>query len=134
MSELNFEKVFKELKIIEANSVSREKYNQLKNEVEKLESMLTEANNRFQQEAQELRKLKITNELQTMEIDVMRAEKQSFEAEKKTLEVRFEEVNLKLKLKTHQYDMLAGQKSNVQPKSTYPIPQPLKRKRPVLKP
>ena len=128
MSELNFEKVFKELKIIEANSVSREKYNQLKNEVEKLESMLTEANNRFQQEAQELRKLKITNELQTMEIDVMRAEKQSFEAEKKTLEVRFEEVNLKLKLKTHQYDMLAGQKSNVQPKSTYPIPQPSEKK------
>ena len=46
----------------------------------------------------------------------MRAEKQSFEAEKKTLEVRFDEVNLKLKLKTHQYDMLTGQPSNVQPK------------------
>ena len=64
MSELNFENVFKELKIIEANSVSREKYDQLHNEVKKLESMLTEANNRFQQEAQELKKLKITNELQ----------------------------------------------------------------------
>ena len=116
MSELNFENVFKELKIIEANSVSREKYDQLHNEVKKLESMLTEANNRFQQEAQELKKLKITNELQKMEIDVMRAEKQSFEAEKKTLEVRFDEVNLKLKLKTHQYDMLTGQPSNVQSK------------------
>ena len=118
MSELNFEKIFKELKIIEANSVSREKYDQLQNEVKRLESMLTEANNRFHQEAKESKKLKMVNELQTMEIDVMKAEKQSVEAEKKTLEVRFDEVSLKLKLKTHQYDMLAGQQSTVQPKST----------------
>ena len=128
MSELNFEKVFKELKIIEANSVSREKYDQLQNEVKKLESMLTAVNNRFQQEAKELKKLKMVNELQTMEIDVMKAEKQSLEAEKKTLEVRFDEVSLKLKLKTHQYDMLAGQQSNVQTKPTDPIPQPLEKK------
>ena len=128
MSELNFENVFKELKIIEANSVSREKYDQLQNEVKRLESMLTEANNRYQQEAKEVKKFKMVNELQKMEIDVMKAEKQSHEAEKKTLEVRFDEVNLKLKLKTHQYDMLAGQQSNAQPKSTDPISQQPKKK------
>ena len=123
MSELNFEKVFNELKVIEANAVSREKYNQSQNEVKKLESLLIEANNRFLQKAEELKKLKELHELQTLEIDVIKAEKQSLAAEKKTLEVRFDEISLKLKLKTHQYDMLAGQQSNNEVKSTNERPQ-----------
>ena len=142
MSELNFVKVFNELKAIEANSVSREKYNQSQNEVKKLESLLVEANNRFlqkteeliklkgihEQEVKELKKLKMVDELKTMEIDVIKAEKQSLEAEKKTLEVRFDEVSLKLKLKNHQYEMLAGQQSNNEVQSTKENPQSVEKK------
>ena len=128
MSELNFEKVFNELKVIEANAVSREKYNQSQNEVKKLESLLIEANNRFLQKAEELKKLKEVHELQTLEIDVVKAEKQSLEAEKKTLQVRFDEVSLKLKFKTHQYDFLAGQQNNNENKSTNERPQSAEKK------
>ena len=46
-----------------------------------------------------------------MDIDMIKAGKHSLEAEKKTLQVRYDGVSLKLKLKTHQYDILAGQQT-----------------------
>ena len=107
----SFEKVFNELKVVQENAVSRKKYEQSQNEVKKLESMLVEANRRIQHGIEDLKKLKLKHEMQTIEIDVIKAEKHSLEAEKKTLEVHCNEVSLKLKRKTHQYDILVGQKT-----------------------
>ena len=90
----SFEKVFNELKVVQENAVSREKYEQSQNEVKKLESMLVEANRRIQHGIEDLKKLKLKHEMQTIEIDVIKAEKHSLEAEKKTLEVHYNEVSL----------------------------------------
>ena len=38
--------------------------------------------------------------------DIIQAEKECLEAEKKTFELKFNEISLKLKLKTNQYDSL----------------------------
>jgi len=111
MAELSFEKVYNELKVVQENAVSLERYEQSQNEVKKLESMLVEANRRIQNGIEDLKKLKLEHEMQTMEVDVIKTERHSLEAEKKTLEVRYNEVCLKLKLKTHQYDILAGQQT-----------------------
>ena len=66
-----------------------------------------------------------TIEKQKLKIDILeaekvtlQAEKNNLEAEKKMFEVRFEEVNLKLKLKTAEYDSLLAKQDEDEEKST----------------
>ena len=62
-----------------------------------------------------------TIEKQKLKIDILeaekvtlQAEKNNLEAEKKMFEVRFEEVNLKLKLKTAEYDSLLAKRDGAE--------------------
>ena len=64
-------------------------------------------------------------EKQKLKIDILEAEKLTLQAEKnnleaakKTFEVRFEEVNLKLKLKTAEYDSLLAKSEKDEKEST----------------
>ena len=50
-----------------------------------------------------------------LKIDVLQAGMKTLELEKKTFEVKFDEVSLKLKLKTHEYDSLLKSKQNDRP-------------------
>ena len=66
-----------------------------------------------------------TIEKQKLKIDILeaekvtlQAEKNNLEAEKKMFEVRFEEVNLKLKLKTAEYDSLLAKQDKDEEKTT----------------
>jgi len=129
MSELNFEKIFEELRNLQA---IKKKYEESQSEIEKL---------------------KVSAAEQKLKIDVLEAEKLSLEAEKKSNEVRLNEVNLKLKIKTAEYDSLLAQRAKddessstrnplqpIQPDNepiastsssrTPPVPKPRKRQTP----
>ena len=53
-------------------------------------------------------------EHQKLKIDVLEAEKLTLQAEKTSFEARFEEVNLKLKLKTAEYDSLLAKRDGAE--------------------
>ena len=53
---------------------------------------------------------------QKLKIEVLEAEKLRLEADKKSLEARFDEVDVKLKLKTAQYESLLAKQKNDSPK------------------
>ena len=80
---------------------------QVKNELKKWKSehsQLTETNNQLKDERLG----------DALKIDVLQAGMKTLEAEKKTFEVKFDEVSSKLKLKTHEYDSLLKSKSKSQ--------------------
>ena len=54
----------------------------------------------------DLRKTKSEFEEQKLAIDIIQAEKKTLEAEKKIFQIKFNEISLKLKQKTHQYESL----------------------------
>ena len=74
MSELDFVKfqstIINEVKALQANVVSVEKYEQSQNEVKKLKSMLLQAEARALKDSDQLKKLKFEHE---MKIDVIKA-------------------------------------------------------------
>ena len=142
MDGANFEKVFEDLKTIQSKVVSKAKYEESQNEVEKLKSLLEVANGQVRglveelknmrtkrdSEKEELRqKMKIANskilkeiaelkaqrEEQKLNFDVVEAEKKRIEAESNNWEARYNEINLKLKLKNHQLKSMSadGRKS-----------------------
>ena len=80
---------------------------QVENELKKWKSehsQLTETNNQLKDERLG----------DALKIDVLQAGMKTLEAEKKTFEVKFDEVSSKLKLKTHEYDSLLKSKSKSQ--------------------
>ena len=65
-------------------------------------------------------------EKQKLKIEILEAEKLTLQAENKTLEVRFEDVNLKLKLKTAEYDsLLAKQEKDAQQCTAHQQSEPI---------
>ena len=93
---MNYENVFESIKL---NLVPVSIHEESKKEISRLKLELQNAKNDFN-------KLKLEYKEQKMTIDIIQAEKESLEAEKKTSEVKFQEVSLKLKQKTHQYNSL----------------------------
>ena len=103
MSEQKYNEVFEFIKL---NLVPKPHFDQLQKEVLRLKSALENASN-------EVGKLKLEYEEQKEAIEILQAEKKSLEAEKESLaaekntfEVKFNEVALKLKQKTKQYNEL----------------------------
>ena len=144
MEGINFEKVFEDLKTIQSKVVPKAQYAESQNEVEKLKSLLEVGNGQVRglvdelknvrtkrdSEKEELRqKTKIANskilkeitelkaqrEEQKLKFDVVEAEKGRLEAESNNWEARYNEINLKLKLKNHQLNLLSpdGRKSKI---------------------
>ena len=142
MEGINFEKVFEDLKTIQSKVVPKAKYEESQKEVEKLKSLLEVANGQVRglveelknvrtkcdSEKEELRQktkiansktlkeiaeLKVQREEQKLKFDVVEAEKKRLEAESNNWEARYNEINLKLKLKNHQFNLLSadGEKS-----------------------
>ena len=100
MTEMAFEKVFE---VIQSNLVPKSQYDKSQNEIAGMKSQLEKAK-------KALLKTKLDFAQQTLAIDILNAEKISLEAEKKTLEVKFNEVSLKLKQKNNQYESLLKSK------------------------
>ena len=96
MSEQRYTEVFE---FIKSSLVPKNEVDESKNEVSVLKSALENA-------TKDLEKLKLKNEEQKLTIDIIKAENQSLEFEKKHFEFKFNEVSLKLKQKTIQYDSL----------------------------
>ena len=102
MSEQKYNEV---LEFIKSNLIPKNQFDESQNEILVLKSALENATN-------DLEKLKLEFQEQQMTIDIIKAERESLEAEKKAFEVKFNEVSLKLKQKTHQYDSLLKSKPN----------------------
>ena len=96
MSEQKYTEVFE---FIKSTLIPKNEVDESKNEVSVLKSALENA-------TKDLEKLKLKNEEQKLTIDIIKAENQSLESEKKHFEFKFNEVSLKLKQKTIQYDSL----------------------------
>ena len=84
---------------IKSSLVPKCQLDESKNEIMALKTALENATN-------DLRKTKSEFEEQKLAIDIIQAEKESLEAEKKTIQIQFNEISLKLKQKTQQYDSL----------------------------
>ena len=84
---------------IKSSLVPKCQLDESKNEIMALKTALENATN-------DLRKTKSEFEEQKLAIDIIQAEKESLEAEKKTIQIKFNEISLKLKQKTQQYDSL----------------------------
>ena len=104
MSEPSYQKVFE---VIQTSLVPKSQYDELQNEVASLKSKLESTKNEWRSKFEE----------QKLAMDILQAENDSMESEKKTLENMFKEVSLKLKQKTNQYDSLL-QASKTGPKQT----------------
>ena len=102
MTDQKYNEVFE---LIKSNLVPKNQYEELQNEILFLKSALESKTN-------DLKKMKSQYEEQKLAIDIIQAEKQSLEAEKKTFEFKFNEVFLKLKQKTNQYDSLLNSQGN----------------------
>ena len=96
MSEQKYTEVFE---FIKSSLVPKNEFDDSKNEISVLKSALENA-------TKDLEKMKLKNEEQKLTIDIIKAENQSLESEKKHFEFKFNEVTLKLKQKTIQYDSL----------------------------
>ena len=117
MEEVNFEKAFEVLKQIQSQVVPKAKYEESQNEVEKLKSMLEDANGQVRGLVGELKNMrarwecekelmKAQNEEQKLKFDVVEAEKKRLEAVANNWEASYNEINLKLILKNHQFNSL----------------------------
>ena len=84
---------------IKSSLVPKCQLDESKNEIMALKTALENATN-------DLRKTKSEFEEQKLAIDIIQAEKESLEVEKKTIQIKFNEISLKLKQKTQQYDSL----------------------------
>ena len=94
---------------IKSSLVPKQQLDESQVEIMVLKTALENVNN-------ELRKTKLEYADQTLAIDIFQAEKESIEAEKKTFQIKFNEVSLKLKQKTNQYDsLLKSQKNFIEP-------------------
>ena len=102
MSEQKYTEVFE---FIKSNLIPKNQFDVSQNEILVLKSALENATN-------DIEKLKLEFQEQKMTIDIIKAERESLEAEKKAFEVKFNEVSLKLKQKTYQYDTLLKSKPN----------------------
>ena len=96
MSEQKYNEVFE---FIKSNLIPKIQFDESQNEILVLKSALDNATN-------DIEKLKLEFQEQTMTIDFIKAERESLIAEQKAFEVKFNEVSLKLKQKTYQYDSL----------------------------
>ena len=75
---------------IKSSLVPKQQLDESQVEIMVLKTALENVNN-------ELRKTKLEYAEQTLAIDIFQAEKESLEAEKKTFQIKFNEVSLKLK-------------------------------------
>ena len=96
MSEKKYNEVFE---FIKASLVPKNEVDKSKDEISLLKLALENATN-------DLEKLKLENVEQKLTIDIVKAENKSLESEKEHFEFKFNEVSLKLKQKTIQYDLL----------------------------
>ena len=96
MSDQKYNEVFE---FIKSSLVPKNQFDESQSEILVLKSALENATN-------DLKKMKSDYDEQRLNIDIIQAEKESLAAEKKTLEVKFNEISLKLKKKTNQYDSL----------------------------
>ena len=109
MSENCYNEIFETIK---SNLVPKMIYEQSQLEIENLKSVLgkTQA---------DLQRIKSKYEEQILKNEIIQAEKESLEAEKKTFELKFNEISLKLKLKTNQYDsLLSSRQTDCNPSQT----------------
>ena len=107
MTDEKYNEVFELIKI---NLMPKNQFDESQKEVSFLKSALECATN-------DLKKMNSQYEEQKLANDILQAEKQSLEAEKKTFEFKFNEVSLKLKQKTFQYDsLLNSQRNGCKPK------------------
>ena len=112
MSEQTFNKVFQ---LIQECLVPKTQLEEYQNKILHLESMLQKANI-------EVEKLKSESIEQKLSLEITQAEKESLQAEKKAIEVKFNEVSLKLKQKTHQYDLLLKSQTGREQTKTEKLP------------
>ena len=117
MEEVNFEKAFEVLKQIQSQVVPKAKYEKSQKEVEKLKSMLEDANGQVRGLVDELKnmrarwecekeQMKAQHKEQKLKFDVVEAEKKRLEAVANNWEASYNEINLKLILKNHQFNSL----------------------------
>ena len=122
MEEINFEKAFEVLKQIESQVVPKAKYEESQNEVEKLKSMLEDANGQVRGLVDEFKnmrarwecekeQMKAQHKEQKLKFDVVEAEKKRLEAVANNWEASYNEINLKLTLKNHQFNSLTAENS-----------------------
>ena len=101
MSEQTYKKVFE---VIQESLVPKTQLEESQNKILQLETMLEKA-------TRELEKVKSEYNGQKLTIEIIQAEKDSLQAEKRAIELKFNEVSLKLKKKTKENDLLST-KSN----------------------
>ena len=87
------------LKFIKSSLVPKNDFDESQNEILNLKMAVELANNQLNQ-------AKLENEEHKLANNILQAEKESLEAEKITFQIKFNEVSLKLKQKTKQYDSL----------------------------
>ena len=98
MSKQTYIKVFE---LIKESLVPKTQLVEFQTKILYLESMLEKATTELKMIKSESNERKTTTE-------ILQAEKDSLQLEKRAMEVKFTEVSLKLKQKTHQYDSLLG--------------------------
>ena len=108
MSEQKYNKVFEFIKL---NLFPKPQFDESQKEIFRLKSALENANKKLNEMQLECEDQKETIDIIQAEKDTLQAEKENLEATKKTFEVKFNEVALKLKQKTKQYDSLLKSQS-----------------------
>ena len=103
MSEQKYAEVFE---FIKSSLVPKNEVDDSKNEIPVLKKTVSVLKSALENATKDIENLKLKNEEQKLTIDIIKAENQSLESEKKHFEFKFNEVTLKLKQKTIQYDSL----------------------------
>ena len=103
MIEQKYTEVFE---FIKSNLVPKNQFDESQKEIFRLKSALENATEKLNEMQLECEDQKDTIDIIQAEKDSLQAEKENLEATKKTFEVKFNEVSLKLKQKTKQYDFL----------------------------
>ena len=103
MIEQKYTEVFEFIKL---NLVPKNQFDESQKEIFRLKSALDNATEKLNEMQLECEEQKDTIDIIQAEKDSLQAEKENLEATKKTFEVKFNEVSLKLKQKTKQYDFL----------------------------
>ena len=103
MIEQKYTEVFEFIKL---NLIPKNQFDESQKEIFRLKSALDNATEKLNEMQLECEEQKDTIDIIQAEKDSLQAEKENLEATKKTFEVKFNEVSLKLKQKTKQYDFL----------------------------
>ena len=119
MSEQTYNKVFQ---LIQESLVPRTQLDEYQKKILHLESMLENANIEVEKLKSESSEQKLSLEITQAEKESLRAEKESLQADKKATEVKFNEVSLKLKQKTKQYDSLLKSQTGHEQTNTEKLP------------